>query len=92
MKGYCLQGDMDKAQQVFDQMEVEGNLPDTFSYNTLVYGYIKVKRADTGLKLLKDMTVKGLLPDQLTRDILKNILSKRLVESVPFVTEDKLAS
>ncbi|GMN20659.1 hypothetical protein TIFTF001_043138 [Ficus carica] len=58
-------------------MIVTGVLPNTISYNTLAYGYAKVKRTDLALMLLKDMIRKGLQPNDVTRDVLKSINADR---------------
>merc|ERR1711964_567563 len=76
INGYCLQGEMEKAKEMFEEMSF---LPDIISYNTLVEGYVKVGQIDVALKLLKDMICDGVLPDYITRNTLKKIHAKRLL-------------
>ena len=75
INGYCLQGEMEKAKEVFDKMPF---LPNIVSYHTLVEGYIKTGQIDVALKLLKDMICDGVVPDYITRNILKKIHVMRL--------------
>ena len=64
---------MEKATEMFEEMSSKNIMPNIFSYNTLVQGYIKVDQIGVALKLLKDMIYGGVVPDYIARNSLKKI-------------------
>lgn len=48
---YCLQGEMDKAEDVINLMAIQGFAPDLAAYKMFINGYAKRNRKDEALRL-----------------------------------------
>jgi len=90
VKGYCLQGDVDKAFQVLADMNGDDKLaPDEIMYNSILDGCAKQHRVDDALRLLDEMRVKGVVPSNYTLSILVKLLghARRLSDAFKLVEE-----
>ncbi|GAA0151774.1 hypothetical protein LIER_37353 [Lithospermum erythrorhizon] len=56
--GYCEHGDVDKAKEIFYQMELEGKKKDTISWNSMISGYVNNSMFDEALHMFLDMVSK----------------------------------
>jgi pentatricopeptide repeat protein len=55
---------------MFDLMVSKGCSPDIITLNTLIDGCCRAKRVDDGMKLLHEMSRRGLVPDTVSYSIL----------------------
>merc|ERR1719473_2347951 len=75
VKGYCLEGDVDRAFCVLEDMKSDGNFgPDEIMYNSILDGCAKQHRTDDALKLLDEMKSTGVIPSNYTLSILVKLL------------------
>ncbi|EYU40951.1 hypothetical protein MIMGU_mgv11b018047mg [Erythranthe guttata] len=58
--GYCLQGKMDRAKEVFDSITGSGLTPCIISYNSLINGYCKKGKVDEAWRLFLEVSSKDL--------------------------------
>ncbi|GER36897.1 pentatricopeptide (PPR) repeat-containing protein [Striga asiatica] len=64
MNGFCLQGRMDKARNVFDSLCSSKNCaPDVITYDTLINGYCRKMKMDDAMVIFREMPHKGIKPD-----------------------------
>ncbi|KAK8617499.1 hypothetical protein V6N13_080412 [Hibiscus sabdariffa] len=70
---YCALGEMNRAKEVFDSMEMEGFAPDLMACKMLINGYAKSKRKDETVKLAEEMLQKGLTLDVETHSMLRGL-------------------
>ncbi|GJS58851.1 pentatricopeptide repeat-containing protein [Tanacetum coccineum] len=68
--GYCKEGKMDKAKDVFEEMVKNGCKPDSNCYFTLVSHMCKGGEFEEALKVCKQSMEKGLLPNFSTMKML----------------------
>merc|ERR1719159_823915 len=90
IKGYCLQGDLDLALGILEEMRRKHNLdPDEIVYNSLLDGCAKQQRLETAMRLLDEMKAVGVCPSNYTLSILVKLLgrSKRLDQAFRLVDE-----
>uniref|UniRef100_A0A199UCK5 Pentacotripeptide-repeat region of PRORP domain-containing protein n=2 Tax=Manihot esculenta TaxID=3983 RepID=A0A199UCK5_MANES len=66
MKGLCQQGLMDEAYKVFRDMEKGGCLPNNFSYNIIIQGFLKHEDLPKASELINEMVDKGFSADATT--------------------------
>jgi pentatricopeptide repeat protein len=66
--GFSKHGNMEKANNLFLNMEKEGYAPDVISFNTLLRGFCNLKEASKVIELLVKMREKYLL--KLPHDVL----------------------
>ncbi|KAL0304441.1 UNVERIFIED_CONTAM: Pentatricopeptide repeat-containing protein, chloroplastic [Sesamum radiatum] len=65
--GYCDNGEILKAKELFDMMESEGKPRDLISWNSMISGYIDNLMFDEGLGMLIDLMNRGgIEPDSFT--------------------------
>ncbi|CAI9775081.1 unnamed protein product [Fraxinus pennsylvanica] len=65
--GYCDNGDVLKAKELFDQMEPEGKMRDLISWNSMISGYVDNFMFDEALSMFTDLiTTGGIEPDSFT--------------------------
>ncbi|KAK4431304.1 putative pentatricopeptide repeat-containing protein, mitochondrial [Sesamum alatum] len=65
--GYCDNGEIPKAKELFDMMETEGKPRDLISWNSMISGYIDNLMFDEGLGMLRELMSKGEIePDSFT--------------------------
>ncbi|KAE8722133.1 putative WRKY transcription factor 23 [Hibiscus syriacus] len=65
--GYCLNGKLDKARKLFDDMSTSAKiLPSTATYNILIESLCKVNDVQAALSLMDDMKAKGVKPNTTT--------------------------
>ncbi|KAK8521098.1 hypothetical protein V6N13_077219 [Hibiscus sabdariffa] len=65
--GYCENGNVSKAKELFDQMRTMGIKKDIISWNTLISGYVNNSLSDEALNLFKHvLTEDGVEPDSFT--------------------------
>lgn len=67
---------MDRARNIFYNIESKGCGHDTIAYTTMIDRYGKIDRRDEALSLFKEMTQKGLTPDSTMYNILKGLRSQ----------------
>ncbi|KAL0644083.1 hypothetical protein Bca4012_042373 [Brassica carinata] len=72
INGLCMQDRVDEASEMFGLMVRRGCSPDVVSYNTLINGLCKAKRVEDGMRLVREMSERGLMnsPDIWTYNIL----------------------
>ncbi|KAL7146102.1 hypothetical protein ABFS83_06G018700 [Erythranthe nasuta] len=68
ISGYCENGEIRKAKELFDMMEHEGKSRDLISWNSMISGYADNLMFDEALRLLVDLINKGGItePDSFT--------------------------
>jgi len=77
VKGYCLEGDIDKALVVLKEMRAEKTLePDEITYNSFLDGCAKQHRVDEALTALDEMQAAGVRPSNYTLSILVKLLGR----------------
>lgn len=65
--GYCDNGDVLKAKELFDQMESEGKMRDLISWNSMISGYVDNLMFEKALRTFTDLiTTGGIEPDSFT--------------------------
>ncbi|XVE58329.1 hypothetical protein DITRI_Ditri04bG0161100 [Diplodiscus trichospermus] len=65
--GYCENGNVSKARDIFDQMGVMGIKKDIVSWNTMISGYVNNSLFDEALNLFKHVLMEnGIEPDTFT--------------------------
>ncbi|KAG8381111.1 hypothetical protein BUALT_Bualt06G0088400 [Buddleja alternifolia] len=57
--GYCDNGKIDKAKELFDMMDYEGKLKDLISWNAMITGYVDNSMFNEALRMLIDLMNKG---------------------------------
>merc|ERR1719162_720971 len=90
VKGYCLEGDVDRAFKVLEGMKGDDKLaPDEIMYNSILDGCAKQHRVDDALCLLEEMKSTGVIPSNYTLSILVKLLghSRRLSQAFKLVEE-----
>merc|ERR1719321_933524 len=90
VKGYCLEGDVDRAFSVLEDMKSDDKFaPDEIMYNSILDGCAKQHRVDDALKLLDEMKSTGVIPSNYTLSILVKLLghSRRLSQAFKLVEE-----
>merc|ERR1719405_360730 len=77
VKGYCLQGDVDKALVVLKEMRADkATKPDEITYNSFLDGCAKQHRVDEALAALDEMQAAGVNPSNFTLSILVKLLGR----------------
>merc|ERR1719262_1770621 len=77
VKGYCLEGDIDKALAVLKEMRGDKTLkPDEITYNSFLDGCAKQHRVDEALAALDEMQAAGVTPSNFTLSILVKLLGR----------------
>merc|ERR1719321_937620 len=78
IKGYCLEGSIDKGFRVLEDMKAEGKLEaDEIMYNSLLDGCAKQQRVEEALKVLKEMEAsENVKPSNFTLSILVKLLGR----------------
>merc|ERR1719326_250009 len=90
IKGYCLEGSVDKAFQVLEDLKSKGTLrPDEITYNSILDGCAKKQRVDEALSVLDEMQGAGIKPSNYTLSILVKLLgrTKRLSQAFQIVED-----
>ena len=90
VKGYCLEGDVDRAFQVLGDMKSDGKFqPDEIMYNSILDGCAKQHRTEEALKVLEEMKGSGVGPSNYTLSILVKLLghARRLGQAFRMVDE-----
>ncbi|KAM7462440.1 hypothetical protein LguiA_030561 [Lonicera macranthoides] len=68
---------MDDAKELLTRMEEEGCLPDHFTYNLIVQGYLKRSDNDKAIVLLEEMLAMGFSAHASTISMLVDLLPTR---------------
>merc|ERR1719453_2707586 len=77
VKGYCLEGDVDKALVVLKEMRADKTMnPDEITYNSFLDGCAKQHRVDEALAALEEMQAAGVNPSNFTLSILVKLLGR----------------
>merc|ERR1719197_165325 len=90
IKGYCLEGDVDRAFHVLEEMKRDDKFtPDEIMYNSILDGCAKQHRVDDALRLLDEMKSTGVIPSNYTLSILVKLLghARRLSQAFRMVEE-----
>merc|ERR1719217_1721907 len=90
VKGYCLEGDVDRAFSVLEDMKGDDKFqPDEIMYNSILDGCAKQHRVDDALRLLEEMKSTGVVPSNYTLSILVKLLghARRLSQALKLVEE-----
>ncbi|KAK9082595.1 hypothetical protein Scep_029066 [Stephania cephalantha] len=66
ISGFCLNGRMDEACEVFEEMVERGMEPDVITYNTLIQGFCKVGKTVEAVNMYGKLIEKGLQPSPAT--------------------------
>mmetsp|Transcript_36865 Transcript_36865/g.118864 ORF Transcript_36865/g.118864 Transcript_36865/m.118864 type:complete len:483 (-) Transcript_36865:109-1557(-) len=88
IKGYCVEGDVDRAFHVLAEMKKDGKFkPDEIMYNSILDGCAKQHRVDEALKVLDEMRASGISPSNYTLSILVKVLghARRLPQAFEMV-------
>merc|ERR1719311_1398095 len=89
-KGYCLQGDVDRAFHVLEEMKNDDKFqPDEIMYNSILDGCAKQHRVEDALRLLDEMKSTGVGPSNYTLSILVKLLghARRLNQAFSMVED-----
>merc|ERR1719174_249865 len=77
VKGYCLEGSVDQAFRLLEDMKSKGELrPDEIMYNSILDGCAKQQRVDEALSVLEEMQAAGIPPSNYTLSILVKLLGR----------------
>merc|ERR1719428_417500 len=77
VKGYCLEGDIDRGFAVLEEMKKDEKLaPDEIMFNSLLDGCAKHHRVDDALRILEEMPGVGVTPSNYTLSILVKLLGR----------------
>merc|ERR1740117_1006450 len=77
LKGYCQNGDIQKAFLILEQMKQESNLkPDEIMYNSLLDGCAQNNLVEEGLRLLDEMQAEGVQPSNFTLSVLVKLMNR----------------
>merc|ERR1719486_1300943 len=90
VKGYCAEGDVDRAFSVLEDMKGDDKLaPDEIMYNSILDGCAKQHRIEDALKVLEEMKSTGVVPSNYTLSILVKLLghARRLNQAFRMVEE-----
>merc|ERR1719486_1894994 len=90
VKGYCVEGDVDRAFSVLEDMKSDEKLaPDEIMYNSILDGCAKQHRVEDALKVLEEMKSTGVVPSNYTLSILVKLLghARRLNQAFRMVEE-----
>lgn len=90
IKGYCLEGDVDRAFDVLEEMKRDDKFtPDEIMYNSILDGCAKEHRVDEALKILDEMKAAGVGPSNYTLSILVKLLghARRLGQAFHLVED-----
>merc|ERR1719213_699730 len=90
VKGYCLEGDVDRAFHVLEEMKNDDKFqPDEIMYNSILDGCAKQHRVEDALRVLEEMKATGVGPSNYTLSILVKLLghARRLTQAFSLVEE-----
>jgi len=90
VKGYCVEGDVDRAFHVLEEMRSDDKLaPDEIMYNSILDGCAKQHRVEDSLRVLDEMKACGIGPSNYTLSILVKLLghARRLNQAFRMVED-----
>merc|ERR1719414_2551533 len=90
VKGYCVEGDVDRAFHVLEEMKSDGKfVPDEIMYNSILDGCAKQHRVEDSLRVLDEMQAAGVGPSNYTLSILVKLLghARRLGQAFKLVDD-----
>ncbi|KAL5992685.1 hypothetical protein ACLOJK_013604 [Asimina triloba] len=89
IRGFCENGNLEKALGLFDQMEENGCLPNVVTVNTLINGYCKLGKIDDAFGVFLSMAGRQLQPNLVTYNAILNGLCRegRMKETSAIVDE-----
>ncbi|CAE6940013.1 unnamed protein product [Symbiodinium natans] len=90
IKGYCLNGDVERALSVLEEMKRDGHfVPDEIMYNSILDGCTKQRNVGEALRLLEEMKASGIKPSNYTLSILVKLLgnARRLGQAMQMVED-----
>merc|ERR1719409_1183920 len=76
LKGYCHNGELDKALQVAEAIKARGLRCDELVYNTLMDGCVKANDVTAGVGLFEEMVHNGMRPSAITHSILARLYQR----------------
>merc|ERR1719335_1787088 len=76
LKGYCHNGEIDKALRVSETIRERGLRCDELVYNTLMDGCVKANDLTTGVGLFEEMITNGMKPSPITHSILVRLYKR----------------
>eukprot|EP00933_Yihiella_yeosuensis_P007790 TRINITY_DN11296_c0_g2_i1.p1 TRINITY_DN11296_c0_g2~~TRINITY_DN11296_c0_g2_i1.p1 ORF type:complete len:954 (+),score=192.40 TRINITY_DN11296_c0_g2_i1:77-2863(+) len=76
VKGYCLNGMLDEAMEVFQTMRSKGIQPDAILFNSLLLGCAKARMHTLCTQILEDMLAVGVKPGNHSASILIKLYGK----------------
>ncbi|GAB4858246.1 hypothetical protein Ancab_009643 [Ancistrocladus abbreviatus] len=74
--GYTVASELEKAQQLFKEMIVKGQLPNVFTYNSMICGLCLAGKFAEACSMLNEMEYRGCTPNFLVYSTLVNHLQK----------------
>jgi len=74
--GYVVSGELDKAKEMFREMTVKGQLPNVFTYNSMIRGLCMAGEFREACWLLKEMESRGCNPNFVVYSTLVSYLRK----------------
>ena len=74
LKGYCVEGDLDRAFHIVAEMKKDGKLkPDEIMYNSILDGCAKQHRTENAMRISEEMQASGISPSNYTLSILVKV-------------------
>jgi pentatricopeptide repeat protein len=93
VKGYCLEGDIDKALVVLKEMRADKTTePDEITYNSFLDGCAKQHRVEEAFAALDEMEAAGVKPSNYTLSILIKLLGRVRRLNLAFTLLEDLSS
>ena len=93
VKGYCVEGDVDRAFHVLAEMKKDGKFqPDEIMYNSILDGCAKQHRVDDALKVLDEMKASDIAPSNYTLGSLVKFLGHARRRPQAFEMVESLSS
>ncbi|XP_052192787.1 pentatricopeptide repeat-containing protein At5g39710 [Diospyros lotus] len=93
MKGFCMQGLMNEADQVFDSMLQRNHKPNAAAYNVIIHGHCRGGNLRKAFNLYKEMVHYGFVPHTVTViALIKELFKEGRSEDMSLVLGNTLRS
>merc|ERR1719277_521159 len=92
MKGHCVNGDIDRAFDVLNDVHQKGMKPDCVGYNTLLDACVQHNRMDLADKTLEEMRRSNVTPSIFTFGILVKLYGRRHRLDLAFAVVSEMKS